>query len=158
VIETGREDRPVKIKELWAKRNGEAVLVAVRLDLFTGYVDPLCYVGDRYPQPMDLQRKIPGTSSTAKPSASAPSEEALHRQADAAFAPPAADEALPFADDEGDEDERSVIPMPGASEPEVAAKVAAKPKRSRKERAAKAQPAAKEKPAAKDKPKAKAKA
>lgn len=155
IIETGREERPTKVMELWCKRNGEVGLVAVRRDKFIDVVDADCYVGFRFPQTMDLQRKIPGTgaAAAAKASTSGPSEEALHRQADAAFAPPSSDEPLPFDGEEGDEDERSVIPMEGAAEPEVKGEA----KRSRKERAASTAAKA-PKPAAKDKPKAKAKA
>ncbi len=148
ILETHSEERPTKVKELWAKRNGEDVLVAVRLDLYTGFVDNLCYVGTRFPQPMDRQTSI--KTSAARPASIGASDENLHRQADAAFASPSADEPMAYDDDAGeDEDDRSVIPMEGAAAPEGKGA----PKRSRKERAAKAA-----KPAAKTKPKAKAKA
>ena len=134
ILETHSEERPTKVKELWAKRNGEDVLVAVRLDLFTGYVDSLCYVGVRFPRPMDRQTSIK-TGGASKPSATGPSEEALQRQADAALASaePLDGEPLPFDDEEEESEERSVVPFPGAAEPETGD---AKPaKRSRKERA-----------------------
>jgi len=120
ILETHSEERPTKVKELWAKRNGEDVLVSVRLDLFTGYVDSLCYVGTRFPQPMDRQTNIKATSAAKPSTAAASSDENLHRQADAAFTSPAEDsDPLPFADDPEDEDEdRTLVPFPGASSPE----------------------------------------
>lgn len=148
ILETHYEDRPTKVKEMWAKRNGEDVLVSVRLDLFTGCVDSLCYVGTRFPQPMDRQTHIKPTSVAKPTAASAPGEENLHRQADAAFAslpdlwgtadaafaPPTEDsEAQPFEDEADDGDDRSLIPMEGAADPEVKGEAKPKPKRSRKE-------------------------
>lgn len=159
ILETHSEERPTKVKELWAKRNGEDVLVAVRLDLFTGYVDSLCYVGVRFPQPMDRQTSIK-TGGASKPSSTGPSEEALQRQADAALASaePLDGEPLPFEDEEESE-ERSVVSFPGAAEPEMGEDKPAK--RSRKARATStATKAAKEtaKPKAEAKPKSKGKA
>jgi DNA adenine methylase len=124
ILETQSEERPTAIKELWAKKGGEDVLVAVRLDLFTGYVDDFCYVGDRHAQPLDRQGKFAaGTSKkSAAPAATGPSEENLQRQADAALASAEAStgEPQPFEDDAEDGRDRTLIPFPGAAAPETA--------------------------------------
>lgn len=162
ILETRSDEKEIQVQEYWAKRGGEGgedVLVAVRLDRFRGAVDSLCYVGTRFPQPMDRQTLI--KAGSAKSTSSGPTEEQLQRQAAAALASadPDGGEPLPFDDEEEDEEEdREVIAMPGAAEPETAPPAH---KRSRKERAsktaAKATKSSDAKPAKAPKGKAKAK-
>ena len=120
IVQTGKETRPISVFELWGKRNGEDVLIAVRKDRYHGIVDSDCYVGWRYPQPLDRQFVIKGvnTSSDAR-------EANLQRQADAALASadPMDADPLPFEED----DERDIVAMEGAAPPEDLG--AAKPKR-----------------------------
>lgn len=135
VIETGAEERPTKIKEMWAKRSGEDVLVAVRLDKFTGFVDATCFVGSRYPQPMDRQAVLPKANRKMNGSMhGSVSEDVLQRQADAAFA---AEDHTDSSDTTADDDDRSMIDFDGAAPPEaeVAPKAKAKaPKAKAKSR------------------------
>lgn len=158
ILETRSDEKEIQVQEFWAKRGGEDVLVAVRLDRFHGAVDPLCYVGTRFAQTLDRQTILKTTS--AKSAASGPTEEQLQRQAAAALASadPDGGEPLPFDDEEEEEEDREVIAMPGAAEPETAPPA---PKRSRKERAsktaAKATKSSDAKPAKAPKGKAKAK-
>jgi len=135
ILETHTEERPIPVKELWAKKAGEDTIVTVRLDLFTGIVDPLCYVTERHPQPLDRQTKMEALGGGGKRQATDPSEEHLQRQADAALA--SSGDPMPFEiEEDTDDDGTSLVAMPGAAEPEHDVEDDEAPaKRSRKQRA-----------------------
>jgi hypothetical protein len=137
ILETHTEERPIPVKELWAKKGGEDTIVTVRLDLFTGVVDPLCYVTERHPQPLDRQTKMEALGGGGKRPPTEPSEDHLQRQADAALA--SSGEPMPFEIDEDTEDvDVSLVAMPGAEEPEQEIEAKPLPKKGKAKGKAKA--------------------